>query len=126
MTKHVITGLLTLSLSFAVMPLTALARDHHDNRGGHKYHQSYQQHRPAAPNKRIFKSHNSRYAPTVIRVHTDRNYKYEQRYYKQRHSHRHNNYHHIHRQGAYIENYYTILGGSILINELLHHSHDHY
>ncbi len=129
MTNYVITGLLTLSLTLAVMPLTAYAKDRHDNRSSYKYHQSYRQSdKPNITYNRVFKSYDRRYDAHQSKKHTQK-HTYDRRYIKQYNGHVHyydNRHYRSGRHDDYINAYFTILGGSIVINELLHHSHDHY
>jgi len=126
MKRLTIIGLLTASLAMTATP--ALAKDrhhgqdkHYDNFSARQYdsYKSHDKHYNRSDNRRYYSSHRS-----------GRNYGYS--YGHKRHDY--NGYRHhyrghqryYYRSDDYVEDYFTILGGTILINELLHHSHDYH
>jgi hypothetical protein len=121
MKRLTIIGLLAASLVMTATP--ALAKDSHHGQDKHRdnfgarQHDSYKsyksddKHYNRSDNRRYYSSHRSghkRHHYNNYRHH----YRGHQRYY--------------YRSDNYVEDYFTILGGTILINELLHHSHDYH
>ncbi len=146
--RYILTGLLAFALIATAMP--ALAKDHHDNKhkvfyshnDKHDYDKHYYKH------KRVHQSHGKKHHKknyynnhhntkhyyqhrgTHYRRHNNHSYShdyghsYDRYYYKQRRHYKHR-HHYKHGHSSYIDDYFAILGGTILVNELLYHSHEH-
>jgi hypothetical protein len=150
MQTFTIIGLLTISMM--ALPITALAKDHHNDRNQRDAYQNsrhYDQH--AGHNKHASQRNKKIYYSGQV-SHNDNRYKrYSKhnnhnvsvhKYYDQKdhRTYKHHGYNHqpyVHgyylrrnglyysRQSHFVDDYFAILGGTILINELLYHSHEH-
>ena len=152
--KLTLIGLLAVSLVVTAVP--ALAKDHHQDRNKHQSYQSSRQHgQHAVHNKRNLRQHSQKYSQKHFssgrsyyrsdhnaRINSGHKYDYKRYYQKRHHAHlnnhgyRHHRYlrgHHLYRYGQryyryddYVEDYFSIIGGTILLNELLYHSHENH
>jgi Ni/Co efflux regulator RcnB len=121
-----IIGLLTASL--ALTATSALAKDRYHGQDKHRENFSARQHSSdSSLDKHDNRRDSRRYSSSHRAGH---NYGHN---YAHKHYHDNNYRHHYrgypryyYRHDRYIEDYFTILGGTILINELLHHSHDYH
>ncbi len=116
-----IVGLLTASLVIAAAPALAKDRDYGQDKHRDKYsarqQHDYGKHDNQSHDRRYYSSHKYGHKS---REHYSNHHRYygNQRYYsRQRYYYRNNDY---------VEDYFAVLGGTILINELLHHSHDYH
>jgi hypothetical protein len=117
--RYILTGLLAFALIATATP--ALAKDHHDNKhkvfyshnDKHDYDKHYYKH------KRVHQSHGKKHH----KKNYYNNHHNTKHYYQHRGTHYRRHYKHGH--SSYIDDYFAILGGTILVNELLYHSHEH-
>lgn len=149
MNKYTIIGLLTLSLAAAA---PALARDDHRSYDKHRNYSSHQNHNKHSGKhvqkyeKKYYSAHKghkskhhnksyynenrydrNHYKSRHYKRNLDRHYRHNNRhYYSHSYSRRHHGYNHYSRHGNYVDDYFAILGGTILVNELLYHSHEHH
>ena len=110
-----IIGLLAASLAMSAAP--ALAKDRHYDQDNHREKFSANRHHDNG--RHYDRSHDRRYYSSHKYGHKRR-----QHYNNRHHYYGHQRYYY--RSNNYVEDYFTILGGTILINELLHHSHDYH
>jgi hypothetical protein len=126
MKRLTIIGLLAASLAMTATP--GLAKDRHHGQDKHRYsfsarqYDSYKSH-----DKQYNRSDNRRYYSSNRsgRNYND-NYGHKRHDYNDYRHHYRGHQRYYYRSDNYIEDYFTILGGTALINELLHHSHDYH
>ena len=98
----------------------------HVHKGRHKDdHKKYKKH---YKNKKYYSTHYRRHSAYHYRRNGYDRYYYKHGHgYKYRHHHKHGHSHrsHSHYHKNYVDDYFAILGGTILVNELLYHSHGH-
>ena len=139
-------SLLMVALATTVVP--AFAKDRHYGQDKHRDGDSDRQHDKNFSGGKQYHQpdkHRRYYSGQKFSRNDDKHYKrhHEHKRYssgrkyssKPKYHYRHHNdyspryYAHpryYYRSNSYVEDYYTILGGTILINELLHHSHDYH
>lgn len=135
--RYILTGLLAFALIATATP--ALAKDHHDNKhkvfyshnDKHGYDKHYYKHKRIHQSygKKHHKKHYYRHKAAHHHRHYhnyshDYRHSYDRHYYKHGHHYKHR-HHYRHGHSNYVDDYFAILGGTILINELLYHSHQH-
>ncbi|MEH6617247.1 MAG: hypothetical protein V7699_05380 [Porticoccus sp.] len=115
-------SLLTVSLAMAAVP--TLAKDRHYGQDKHRDSVSTRQHDGRYNDGKHYKrsdEHRRYYSGQKYSSKSKHQYRHHH-YYNPRQYYGHPRYYY--RSNDYVEDYFTILGGSILINELLYHSHD--
>lgn len=134
--RYILTGLLAFALIATATP--ALAKDHHNkhkvfysHNDKHGYDKHYYKHKRIHQSygKKHHKKHYYRHKAAHHHRHYhnyshDYRHSYDRHYYKHGHHYKHR-HHYRHGHSNYVDDYFAILGGTILINELLYHSHQH-
>jgi hypothetical protein len=135
--RYILTGFLAFALIATATP--ALAKDHHNSKykvfyshhDKHGYDKHYYKHKRIHQSygKKHHKKHSYRHKAArhhrqYLNYSHDYRHDFDRHYYKHGHHYKHRN-HFRHGHSNYVDGYFAILGGTILINELLYHSHQH-
>ncbi len=111
-------GLLAASIALTATP--ALAKDRHYS-SDRQYEAHSDRHRSYNHDYRRGSKHHYR---NYDRRHDYGRHYGHKRYHRFNDSHRYYGHRYYYRSHDYVDDYFVILGGTILINELLYHSHE--
>jgi len=116
MHKFPIIGLLATSIIFGMVPALAGDRDHKPNFRAEYRHEYRHNDRINYRDDYRYDQRHDQYRDRRFHSHDNRHYKYRKHY---GHSGRHKKHDHYRRSAS--DDYIYIIGGAVLLNEILHH-----